>query len=134
MKKILVKSLAVLAGVATLTGSAMAWRGMGMGMGPCGGYGYYPLAVQQDPQQMQKFQSFLNETLPLRQKMLQLRGELMQLYAQPNIDWDAVTRKRQEMVRIQTEIQKRARNYGLPYFGPGGFRGGMRVGGGGPWW
>ncbi len=135
MKRKVIKILGVFAGLVTLTSSVWAWRGtgMGLGMGPCGGY--YPLAwTQQDPQQLQKFQNFLNETLPFRQKLLQLRGELMQLYAQPNPDWNAIAKKRQEIATIQTEIQKRARNYGLSYFGPGAFRGGMKGGWGGPWW
>ncbi|MDW8136112.1 MAG: hypothetical protein RMI74_04895 [Thermodesulfobacterium sp.] len=136
MRKNLVKALAVLAGVSTLTGSALAWRGsgMGMGMGPCGGY-YPPFLVQQDPQQLPKFQSFLRETLPLRQKLLQMREELMELYTQPHPNWEAITKKRQEIVALQVEIQKRAQNYGLPYFGlPGGLGRKMKGTFGGPWW
>lgn len=135
MKKHLVKALAIFMGISTLSTSALAWRGsgMGMGMGPCGGYYPYGI-VQQDPQQLQKFQAFLNDTLPLRQKLFQLRGELMQLYAQPEPNWEAITKKHQEIATLRVELQKRAKNYGVPYFGMGPFRGGMKGGWGGPWW
>jgi zinc resistance-associated protein len=50
----------------------------------------------------------------LRQKQLQLRGELAQLYGQPNRDWNVITKKQQEMVQLRTEMQKKAQEYGLP--------------------
>lgn len=106
MRKIVLLAMAVLILAATFVGSSYAFKGAGYGAYNCPSYG----AV--DPEKAQKF---YNDTASLRQKQLQLRGELMQLYAQPNPDWNAITKKQQEMAQIRTELQKKAREYGFGY-------------------
>ncbi|ACI20962.1 Spy/CpxP family protein refolding chaperone [Thermodesulfovibrio yellowstonii] len=109
MKKTLTMIMVVAFIVALIGGAAYAWKGAGYS-----GYGC-PAYTSVDPQ---KAQNFYNDTLPLRQKQLQLRGELMQLYAQPNPDWNAISQKKQEMAKVMTEFQKKAQEYGIGY-GPG---------------
>ncbi|GAB5046697.1 Spy/CpxP family protein refolding chaperone [Thermodesulfovibrio sp. TK110] len=109
MKKTFIIALVALFAVAIIGGAAYAWRGAGAGYG-CPGY------TALDPE---KTQRFYNDTASLRQKMLQLRGELAQLYAQPSPDWNAIGKKQQEMVQLRTEMQKKAQEYGLPYYGMG---------------
>ncbi|MEN2994172.1 MAG: hypothetical protein ABDH19_02340 [Thermodesulfovibrio sp.] len=106
MKKTITMIIVAVFLVALLGGGAYAWKGAGVGYG-CPGYASF------DPQKIQKF---YNDTLSLRQKKLQLRGELMQLYAQPNPDWNAISQKKQEIAKIMTEIQKKAYEYGIGYF------------------
>lgn len=112
MKKSLITFLAAAVMVAVATG---AWAigpggGMGMGMGMC------PMASPNvSPEQTQKFTQFQNDTLTLRQKMLQLKTELMTLRAQPAKDWKAITDKQKEMVDVRAEIQKKAEAAGLPF-------------------
>lgn len=81
------------------------------------------------PEDARKFAEFQKEILPLRQKMLQLRTELMTIRAQTPVNWDAVAAKKKEMVDVRTEIQKRAAKAGITRgFGPGTCRGGMGKG------
>ncbi|GAB6183489.1 hypothetical protein [Thermodesulfovibrio hydrogeniphilus] len=108
MKKLSITILSVLVVFIMIGASAYAWKGGGPGYGGQG----CPCYSSVDPA---KAQQFYNDTTPIRQKMLQLRGELMQLYAQPNPDWNAISKKQQEMVQVRTELQKRAHEYGLPY-------------------
>ena len=109
MKKTITALMVVAMAVILIGGAAYAWRGGGPGYGAnCPAYGSV------DPQKAQKF---YNDTLPLRQKQLQLRGELAQLYSQPNPDWNAIRQKEQERAQIRTEMQKKAHEYGLPYAG-----------------
>lgn len=106
MRKIVIIAVVALFTVVLIGASAHAWKGKGAGYG-C-------LCYSVDPAKTQKFYS---DTLPLRQKMLQLRGELSQLFVQPNPDWNAITKKKQEMVQLKTEMQRKAQEYGLPYGG-----------------
>ncbi|MEJ5227453.1 hypothetical protein [Thermodesulfovibrio sp.] len=116
MKKVILTFLIAVVSFSLLGGSAYAWRGGAGGYGGgCPMYGYSYV----DPE---KAQRFYNDTSSLRQKQLQLRGELMQLYAQPNPDWKAIEKKHQEMAQIRTEMQKRAQEHGLPYIGNFGRR------------
>lgn len=109
MKKTITALMVVAMAVILIGGAAYAWKGGGTGYGAnCPAYGSV------DPEKAQKF---YNDTLPLRQKQLQLRGELAQLYSQPNPDWNAITKKQQEMVQLRIEMQKKAHEYGLPYGG-----------------
>lgn len=113
MKKTIIIAVIMLFTFGIIGGAAYAWRG--------GGYGYngafgYPCYTAVDPEKAQKFYT---DTVSQRQRMLQLRGELAQLYAQPNPDWNAITKKQQEMVQLRTEMQKKAQQYGLPYYGMG---------------
>ena len=82
------------------------------GMGP-----QYPIGV--DPA---KAQQYCKEVQPLYQKDLQLRGELLTLWAQPNPDWNAIKQKEQERASLRVDIHKKAYEMGLPY-APGGKRG-----------
>ncbi|WP_353684134.1 hypothetical protein V4D30_09695 [Thermodesulfovibrio sp. 3907-1M] len=109
MRKTLIIALVALFAVA-LVGAAYAWRGGGPGYG---GYGYNcPGYANVDPEKAQKF---YNDTASLRQKMLQLRGELAQLYAQPNPDWNAIGKKQQELTQLRVEMKKKAQEYGTGY-------------------
>lgn len=89
--------------------------GMGAGCGTCGMDG-----AAFTPEQAQKYAKFQSDILPLKQKMLQLKTELMTLRAQTPTDWNAVSAKRKEMVDVRTEIQKKAAGSG---FADGGCRG-----------
>lgn len=90
-------------------GVSFAQRGM---MAP-----QYPVGV--DPA---KAQQYCKEIQPLWQKDLQLRGELLTLWAQPNPDWNAIKQKEQERASIKVEMHKKAYEMGLPY-APAGKRG-----------
>ena len=107
MKRYLVVALAF-AIVIILSAGAIAigpGYGKGMGKGPM-----WSNLTNEDAQKLSKFQS---ETLPLRQKMLEIRTEMIQLRAQTPVDWDAISEKQQEMIDLRTEIQKKASEYGI---------------------
>lgn len=110
MKRIAILTLAALISLGVLGVSAYAWKGSGFGGygGVCPTYGYLD---------SEKLQKFYNDTLPLRQKQLQLRGQLLQLYSTPNPDWNAIAKIQQEMIQLRTEIQKRAYESGLNFGG-----------------
>ncbi len=112
MKRGLIAGL-VVAIVAIVVTAAFAFgpgygRGMGAGYGTCPG-----AAATVTPEQSQKFAKFQTDILPLKQKMLQLRTELMTLRTQTPTDWNAISAKRKEMVDVRTEIQKRAATSGF---------------------
>lgn len=113
MKKAIGMALiVVLAGV--FAASAIAFSpGYGMGKG------YGMRASNLAPEQAQRLAQFQEETLSLRQKMLQLKTELISLRAQTNPDWNAIAEKQKEMVDIRTEIQKRAAEAGIAGCGQG---------------
>ncbi|MFO0752384.1 MAG: hypothetical protein U0411_03545 [Thermodesulfovibrionales bacterium] len=115
---------AVVALLVALAAGAMAFvPGGGMGGGPCAASG---AAVS--PEQEQKQADFLKDTLPLRQKMLQLRTDLAALRAQAKPDWEAIAVKRKEMVDVRTALQKKAYESGIAgcgQCGGMGMRGGM---------
>jgi hypothetical protein len=120
MKKFLVVMLALMMGALLVTSAFAA--------GPGGGYGACPAQGGQiTPEQQQKFVQFQNEILPLKQKMLQLRTELMNLRAQNPTDWKAVSAKQKEMVDVRIAIQQKASESGFD-----GCRGMGRMGGHGP--
>lgn len=58
--------------------------------------------------QVQRNAAFQQDVLPLRQKLMQLRTELVALESQTNPDWAAISAKQKEMVDVRVEIQKRA--------------------------
>lgn len=111
MKKGIIGSL-IIALVAVGVTAAFAF-GPGYGMGQGTGYG----AVT--PEQSQKFAKFQSAILPLKQKMLQLRTELMTLRAQTPTDWNAIVAKQKEMVDVRTAIQKSAAESGFAGTGYG---------------
>lgn len=114
MKKFFLVGIIALITFTLIGTSVYAWRGSsGVGGAGCPMYGSI------DPEKAQKF---YNDTLPLRQKQLQLRSELMHLYAQPAPDWNAIGKKQQEMTQLRTEMQRRAHEQGIPYFGKFGKR------------
>lgn len=108
MKKVksIVLALALVVAVAASATAFGPGQGMGLGMGFSGNCGC-GTGDNLTPEQAQKFSGVQNEILPLRQKMLQLRTELMNLQAQPNTDWKAVADKQKEMVDIRVAIQKK---------------------------
>jgi hypothetical protein len=114
MKRGLIASLVVALVAVVVTGAFAFGPGYGRGMGA--GDGTCPMAASAvTPEQSQKFAKFQSDILPLKQKMVQLRTELMTLRAQTPTDWNAIAAKQKEMVDVRTEIQKRASE--------GGFRG-----------
>lgn len=92
--------------------AGMSFAQRGMGGGP-----QYPIGV--DPA---KAQQYCKEVQPLYQKDLQIRGELLTLWAQPNPDWNSIKQKEQERANLRVEMHKKAHEMGLPY-APGGKRG-----------
>jgi Spy/CpxP family protein refolding chaperone len=107
MKKGIITSLIITLVVIGATAAFAFGPGYGMGMGA--GYGTCPQASGTvSPEQSQKFAKFQSDILPLKQKMLQLRTDLMTLRAQTPIDWNAVSAKQKEMVDVRTAIQKQA--------------------------
>ncbi|HMK61329.1 MAG TPA: hypothetical protein VK452_09340 [Dissulfurispiraceae bacterium] len=118
MKRGVIASLAAVLVVVGVTAALAIGPGYGMGMGA--GYGNCPVAgAAVTPEQAQNFAKFQNDILPLKQKMLQLRTELMTLRSQTPTDWNAVSAKQKEMVDVRTEIQKRATASGLAGVGCG---------------
>ena len=112
MKKGLIAGL-VVATVAVVVTAALAF-GPGYGHGRGAGYGICPGAAGSvTPEQSQKFAKFQTDILPLKQKMLELRTEMMTLRAQTPTDWNAISAKRKEMVDVRTEMQKRAADSGF---------------------
>jgi len=107
MKK-LMSIMAVTLVIAVFAGVSFAQRGMGP---------QYPPGV--DPA---KAQQYCKEVQPLYQKDLQLRGELFTLWAQPNLDWNAIKQKEQERASLRVDMHKKAYEMGLPY-APGRKRG-----------
>ncbi len=107
MKK-LIGILIVAAVVIAFAGLSFAQRGMGS---------QYPPGV--DPA---KAQQYCKEIQPVHQKYMQLRGELLTLWAQPNPDWNAIKQKEQERAALRVEMHKKAYEMGLSKV-PGGKRG-----------
>ncbi|HAM50828.1 MAG TPA: hypothetical protein DCP92_09115 [Nitrospiraceae bacterium] len=116
MKKGLIAILIVALAAVGVT-AAFAF-GPGYGMGMRAGYETCPLAGGTvTTEQSQKFAKFQSDILPLKQKMLQLRTELMNLHTQTPTDLNAILVKQKEMVDVMTEIQNRAADSGFTGFG-----------------
>jgi len=118
MKKGLLAGLTV-ALVAIVVSGAFAF-GPGYGQGPCADIGACPMVGNATPEQAQKFAKFQGDILPLKQKMLQLRTELMNLRSQTSVDWKTVAAKQKEMVDVRTSIQQKASESGITGMGVGG--------------
>lgn len=128
MKKGLIAVVIVSLIALVVTGAFAFGPGYGRGMGAGYGYGNCPMTGNTvTPEQSQKFAKFQSEILPLKQKMLQLRTDLMTLRAQTPTDWNAISAKQKEMVDVRTEIQKRAADSGFANSGCGacGYGGGQ---------
>ena len=124
MKKGLILSLAVALVAVAVTATFAFGPGYGGGMGA--GYGACAVAAASvTPEQTQKWANFQGDILPLKQKMLQLRTELLTLRARTPTDWNAISAKRKEMVDARTEIQKKAAASGLGNAGCGGCGSGL---------
>ena len=120
MKKGLIAGV-VVAMVAIVVTAAFAF-GPGYGRGMGAGYGICPGATGAfTPEQSQEFGKFQTDILPLKQKMFQLREELMTLRAQTPTDWEAISAKQKEMVDVRTEIQKRRTESGFGGCGTCGY-------------
>lgn len=118
MKRGLIAGLIVLLVAVAVTGVFAFGSGYGQGMGVGNGtclYGGGTLTTDQS----QKFVQFQSDILPLRQKMFELRTEIMILRAQTPTDWNAISAKQKEMVDVRTEIQKRAAESGFTGVGCG---------------
>ena len=125
MKRTFIAGLAVALVAIVVTGAFAFGPGYGMGQG--NGNGTCAMASGTvAPEQAQKFAKFQTDILPLKQKMLQLRTDLMTLRSQTPTDWNAIAAKQKEMVDVRTEIQKRAADSGF-----GGMGCDMRCGMGG---
>ena len=112
MKKGIIASLIVALVAVGVTAAFAFGPGYGMGMGS--GNGTCAMAGGTvSPEQSQKFAKFQSDILPLKQKMLQLRTELMTLRSQTPTDWKAISAKQKEMVDVRIEIQKRAADSGF---------------------
>jgi hypothetical protein len=112
MKRGLIAGLVVTLVAVAVTAAFAFGPGYGQGMGAH--YGIcLGAAGTVASEQSQKFAGFQTDILPLKQKMLQLRTELMNLRAQTPTDWNAISAKRKEMVDVRTEIQKRAAKSGF---------------------
>ena len=118
VKRTFIVGLAVALVVIVVTGSFAFGPGYGMGQG--NGNGTCAMASGTvAPEQSQKFAKFQSDILPLKQKMLQLRTDLMTLRSQSTTDWNAIAAKQKEMVDVRTEIQKRAADSGIGGMGCG---------------
>ena len=122
MKKGLIASLIVALVAVGVTAAFAFGPGYGMGMGSGNGTCAMTGGTV-SPEQSQKFAKFQSDILPLKQKMLQLRTELMTLRSQTPTDWKAISAKQKEMVDVKIEIQKRAADSGFvgAGYGPCGY-------------
>ena len=122
MKKSLIASLIVALVAVGVTAAFAFGPGYGMGMGSGNGTCAMTGGTV-SPEQSQKFAKFQSDILPLKQKMLQLRTELMTLRSQTPTDWKAISAKQKEMVDVKIEIQKRAADSGFvgAGYGPCGY-------------
>lgn len=128
MKKILSIGLAVILVVALAT-AVMAFapggREYGRGMGMMGQYCGTSSNLTPVQSRLTQFQT---DKFPLRQKIFQLRTELMTLMSQPAPDQNAIVIKQKEMMDLRTAIQQKAAETGVAGFGPGYYRGGRGMG------
>ena len=118
MKKGVIASLIVALVAVGVTVAFAFGPGYGMGMGSGNGTCAMTGGTV-TPEQSQKFAKFQSDILPLKQKMLQLRTELMTLRSQTPTDWKAISSKQKEMVDVRIEIQKRAADSGFAGAGNG---------------
>lgn len=164
MKKMMVAVLVVALSLSAGVAMAQGWgRGPGNGpsaYGPGSGPGYgargaWGPGVNLTPEQNQKVQalqeSFLKQTLPLRNEMQIKQLELRTLWAQTNPDQAKILAKQKEINALRGQLQEKGTQNRLemrkiltpeqqaqlgangPGFGPGyGMRGGMMGGGFGP--
>jgi len=162
MKKMIVAVLAIaLLATAGLT-MAQGWgRGPGYGPGPgASGPGYGPgggwgaglnLTAEQNQKMQALRESFLKETLPMRNEMQIKQLELRTLWSQTNPDEGKILAKQKEINALRAQLQEKGTKNRLemrkiltpeqqaqlgaygPGFGMGhGMRGGMMGGGFGP--
>lgn len=108
MKRKVIAGVVVALVLALAAGAMAVGPGGGMGAGLCAGTG-----AALSPEEAQKQAQFMKDTLPLRQKMLQIRTDLAVLKAQTKPDWEAIAAKQKEMVDVRTALQKRAYESGV---------------------
>lgn len=100
-------------------------QGKGQGKGMMGaGYNKANLT----PEEAKKVEQFRKDIAPLREKMFQLRTEMMTLRSQQNPDWNAIGEKQKAMVDLKTQIRQKADEYGVAGMGPGACDGQGRMG------
>jgi Spy/CpxP family protein refolding chaperone len=155
MKKMLVAVLVVALSLSTGAAMAQGW-GRGSGYGPGSGPGYGPRGAwgpglnltSEQNQKLQALQeSFLKQTLPLRNEMQIKQFDLRTLWAQSNPDQGKILAKQKEINALREQLQEKGiqnrleirkiltpeqqAQFGI--YGPGyGMRGGMMAGGFGP--
>ena len=120
------KTISIALAIALVVSIATAAMAFGPGYGH--GYGMGMTGANLTPEQAQKYAQFQKDILPLKQKMLQLKTELMTLRTAATPDWNAIAAKQKEMVDVRTEIQKKAAEAGISGFGPGLCKGGKGMG------
>lgn len=101
--------------------SSKAW-----GKGP---HGIHAVDTNQTIPASETYQKFYQDTQALRQKIWQTKEELRLLYLQSNPDWKAIGEKKATLAQLTTELQRKAKEYGIPYAYGRGM--GMRMGMGG---
>lgn len=126
MRKMVGLGVALVLVVATVSVALAVGPGMGMGpgMGQCvcqgqgqemRGAGYNKAALT--PDEAKKVEQFRKDIAPLREKMFQLRTEVMTLRSQQSPDWNAIGEKQKAMIDIKTEIRQKADEYGVAGLG-----------------
>ncbi|MCX8041586.1 MAG: hypothetical protein N3A56_03740 [Thermodesulfobacteriaceae bacterium] len=98
------KRVLATAGILVLTTSGLVWAQRPYGGGPAN--------FQIDPA---KAQAFCQEVQPLWQREMQIKGELLTLWAKTPPDFNAILQKETERAKIRVEIHKKAYEMGLPY-------------------
>ena len=112
MKKTLIAGMAVIL-VAVVASVVMAMdHGAGMGHN-------HSAVSSTTPEQAQKLAQYEKEIVPLKQKMIQLRADLMVLRTAEKPDWKAIAEKQKAMVDVRIEMQKKAAEAGISGAGMG---------------
>jgi hypothetical protein len=121
--------LAALTVVVLAAGSAMAIGPMGGGMGAGGCCGMGKGATAADTAAHKKF---INETMPLRQEMMNKHFEMQKEYIKETPDQVVMTKLKGEIMELRTKLMDARTKAGLPMGRGGkGMRGGMKHGMGG---
>ncbi|EMG38607.1 Heavy-metal resistance [Desulfocurvibacter africanus PCS] len=128
MKKGII-ALALITVFSLAAGSAMAQPGYGC---PWGGYGAQGGMYGATPQQTESYQKYMAETQQLRSQLMRDEAQLNALLMQEKPDPKQVKELNQRIAETQTQLQLKARDYGIqgqcpwcggPMMGPGMGRG-----------
>jgi Spy/CpxP family protein refolding chaperone len=116
MKKTAIGIVVVVALLVTASLAFAQWpgygRGYGYGVGPYYGRCWYASNLNLTPEQTGKLtslqQSFLNETLPIRNELAAKVLELRTLMAQPSANAQKISAKQQEIFALQQKLQEKS--------------------------